>query len=155
MLNRAILMGRLTADPELRQTPNGVSVASFTLAVNRNYSKNAQQQTDFIDIVAWRQTAEFVSRYFRKGQLVAVDGQIQTRSYTDRNGVNRKAFEIVADQVHFAESKASSERANAAYQQPAPTPFEVPNPVAQPAQTFESGDLGDFSEIPADDDLPF
>ena len=104
MLNRAILMGRLTADPELRQTPNGVSVASFTLAVNRNYSKNAQQQTDFIDIVAWRQTAEFVSRYFRKGQLVAVDGRIETRSYTDRNGVNRKAFEIVADQVHFAES---------------------------------------------------
>ena len=154
MLNRAILMGRLTADPELRQTPNGVSVASFTLAVNRNYSKNAQQQTDFIDIVAWRQTAEFVSRYFRKGQLVAVDGRIETRSYTDRNGVNRKAFEIVAEQVHFAESKASSERA-ASYQQPAPTPFEVPSSVAQQAQTFESGDLGDFSEIPADDDLPF
>lgn len=152
MLNRAILMGRLTADPELRQTPNGVSVASFTLAVNRNYSKNAQQQTDFIDIVAWRQTAEFVSRYFRKGQLVAVDGQIQTRTYTDRNGVNRKAFEIVADQVHFAESKASAERAAS---QPAPTPFEVPNPAATQAPAFESGDLGDFAEIPADDDLPF
>ena len=109
MLNTAVLMGRLTADPELRHTPNNLAVTSFTLAVDRSYVKSgAERQTDFIDVVAWRSTAEFVCRYFHKGQLVAVQGSIQTRSYTDREGIKRKAFEIVADNVHFAESKRDS-----------------------------------------------
>ena len=137
MLNRAVLMGRLTKDPEMRRTSSGTEVVSFTLAVNRNYSKTGNPQTDFIDIVAWRGTAKFVYQYFNKGQLVAVDGQIQTRTYTDRNGVNRKAFEIVADQVHFAESKASSEQ-RADYNRTAPGPEQL-GPV----------------EITPDDDLPF
>lgn len=102
MLNRAVLMGRLTADPELKQTQTGVSVCSFSLAVSRNYNRD---QTDFINIVAWRNTAEFAAKYFQKGQLVAVEGAIQTRSYTDRDGNRRTAFEVVADQVYFAESK--------------------------------------------------
>ena len=136
-------MGRLTKAPEMRQTSNGVEVTTFTLAVNRNYSKAGNPQTDFIDIVAWRQTAKFAYQYFNKGQLVAVDGQIQTRTYTDRNGANRKAFEIVADQVYFAESKSASDQ-RADMQRTAPqydTGFTEPE--------------GDFAEIPADDDLPF
>lgn len=102
MLNKAILMGRLSADPELRQTANGVSVVSFRIAVNRTYDRNL---TDWIDIVAWRQTAEFVCKYFQKGDAVIVEGSIQTRSYEDKNGNKRTAVEVVADQVHFAESK--------------------------------------------------
>ncbi|HAH78373.1 MAG TPA: single-stranded DNA-binding protein, partial [Ruminococcaceae bacterium] len=109
MLNVAVIMGRFVADPELRHTSSGISVTSFTLAVDRSYVKaGAERQTDFIDVVAWRNTAEFVCKYFRKGQLAAVQGSIQTRTYTDRSGIKRKAFEIVADNVHFAEPKRDS-----------------------------------------------
>ena len=104
MLNKAILMGRLTANPELKTTPQGTAVTSFTLAVERNYSKD-EKQTDFINIVAWRNTAEFICKYFTKGQLVAVEGNIQTRKYTDKDGNKRIAFEILAEQVYFAEKK--------------------------------------------------
>ena len=158
MLNVAVLMGRLVADPELRHTPNGVSVTSFTLAVDRSYVKaGGERQTDFIDIVAWRNTAEFVCKYFHKGQLAAVQGSIQTRSYTDRAGNKRKAFEIVADNVHFAEPKRESA-------QPAARPVqsgsssETASAAPQdekPAPAYSSGDTGDFEEIPTDDDLPF
>ena len=105
MLNVVALMGRLTADPELRYTQgSNIPVTTFTLAVDRSYVKQGtERQADFIDIVAWRSTAEFVSRYFRKGQLVAVQGSIQTRSYEDKQGIKRKAFEIVDDSVHFAD----------------------------------------------------
>lgn len=129
MLNKAILMGRLVRDPELKYTPNNVAVTSFTLAVNDSFNKD---KVNFIDIVAWRNTAEFVERYFHKGQLVAVEGSIQTRTYTDKNGNNRKAFEVVASSVYFAESKRDS------------TPSNVP-------------DAGDFEEVTdiSDDDLPF
>lgn len=145
MLNSAILMGRLTADPELRHTPNGVAVVRFTLAVERSYAaQGTERQTDFIDVTAWRRTAEFVSRYFHKGQLVAVQGSIQTRSYTDNQGVKRKAFEIVADNVHFAEAKRD------AYAAPSAPSFD--QPTTPPA--YASGDVGDFQEI-ADEDLPF
>lgn len=106
MMNTAILMGRLTADPELKYTPSNIAVIRFTLAVDRGYAKAGEdRQSDFIDVIAWRSTAEFVSRYFRKGMLVAVQGSIQTGSYTDKQGVKRKTFEVVADQVHFAEPK--------------------------------------------------
>lgn len=132
MLNRVVLMGRLTRDPELRQTPNNVSVVTFTLAVERNYQADKNnKQADFINIVAWRHTAEFVSKYFTKGQLVAVEGSIQTRSYQDKDGNNRTAFEVVADQVYFAEKKKSE-------------------------ASHSTGDLSDFEELDADDgDLPF
>ena len=106
MLNVSVLMGRLVADPELRHTPSNVAVTSYTLAVDRSYVKSgADRQTDFIDIVAWRSTAEFISKYFRKGQMMAVQGSIQTRTYTDKDGNKRKAFEILADNVSFCGSK--------------------------------------------------
>ena len=107
MLNCAVIMGRLTADPELRTTNSGISVTSFSVAVDRSYQRAGQErQTDFINVVAWRQTAEFVTRYFHKGSMIAVQGSIQTRKYTDRNGNNRTSFEIVADNVSFCGSKA-------------------------------------------------
>ena len=138
MLNRAILMGRLTRDPELRQTPNNVSVATFSLAVDRNYQADKNnKQTDFIN------------KYFTKGQLVAVEGSIQTRNYQDKDGNNRTAFEVVADQVYFAEKKTSSA--------PSGNNF-VPPPFEEPAKgsSFSVGDLGDFEEFDADDsELPF
>ena len=113
MLNKAILMGRLVADPELRRTPNNNSVTSFTLAVNRSFTRQGEQpQTDFIDIVAWGKTAEFVSRYFVKGQQVAVAGRIQTRMWEDKQGNKRKSVEVDAEDVHFAESKRDSQSRN-------------------------------------------
>lgn len=148
MLNNVVLMGRLVADPELRHTPNDIAVTSFTLAVNRSYVKSgSERQTDFIDIVAWRSTAEFVSKYFHKGQLVAVQGSIQTRTYQDKEGNKRKAFEIVADNVYFAESKRDS----ANYNNDA---YADINQNAQPS-AYASGDADDFQEVPSDDDLPF
>lgn len=151
MLNSVILMGRLVADPELRQTPNGVSVCAFRIAVNRNFTgKDGKQQADFIDIVAWRQSAEFVSKYFAKGKMIIVEGSIQTRSYEDKNGNKRTAVEVVADNVQFGESKSASSSSQS-YSAPAPT--QAP---PEPAVSYASGDVGDFSEMAADsDDLPF
>lgn len=110
MLNTVILMGRLTKDPELKQTPQGVSVTQFSLAVDRNYSKGEEKQTDFINITAWRSTADFVAKYFTKGQLVAVRGRLQTRTWQDQNGQKRYATDVVADEVFFAESKGKTEQ---------------------------------------------
>lgn len=154
MLNTAILMGRLTADPELRHTSSDIAVTSFTLAVDRDYVKaGAERQADFIDIVCWRNTAEFVSRYFHKGMLVAVQGTIQTRSYTDNQGVKRKAFEIVADNVHFAEPKRdSASQPSGGYERRPAAPTPAMQGQAAPAA---SSDNGDFVEIGDDDDLPF
>ncbi|MBR5114047.1 MAG: single-stranded DNA-binding protein [Oscillospiraceae bacterium] len=113
MLNHIVLMGRLTRDPELRHTQQGTSVASFSLAVERDYSSKdgGQKQTDYIDIVAWRSTADFVSRYFTKGQLVAVSGRLQIRDWTDRDGGKRRSAEVVAENVYFAEGKRNRDSA--------------------------------------------
>lgn len=147
MLNTAVLMGRLTADPELRHTNNDIAVASFTLAVDRGYVKaGAERQTDFIDIVCWRTQADFVSKYFHKGMLVAVQGPIQTHSYTDSQGIKRKAFEIVADNVHFAEPKRDGNSAQ---------PFGGSDSQYNRSEPSPSADNGDFVEIDGDDDLPF
>ena len=155
MLNVAVLMGRLVADPELRHTPNGVSVTSFTVAVDRSYVKSGtERQTDFIDIVAWRNTAEFVCKYFRKGQLAAVQGVIQTRSYTDKDGNKRKAVEIIADNVHFAEPKRDG-APSGGYPAARPEGNDAERSAQQPAPAYASGNTGDFEEIPSDDDLPF
>lgn len=106
MLNSVIMMGRITADPELRKTPSDVSVSTFTIAVERSFAKQGEnRETDFFDVVAWRGTAEFVSRFFRKGSMIAVQGRMETRSYEDKKGVKRKAYTIVADNVYFADSK--------------------------------------------------
>ena len=109
MLNRIVLMGRLTRDPELRRTQNGTAVTSFTLAVDRDFkSQSGEKETDFIDCVAWRNTAEFVSKYFTKGRLAVAEGRLQLRDWTDRDGNKRRSAEVVVDNVYFGESKRES-----------------------------------------------
>lgn len=105
MLNHIVLMGRLTGDPVLRRTSSGTAVAEFSLAVERDYSGNGQKETDFIDIVAWRGTAEFVSKYFSKGQMAVVSGRLQVRSWEDKNGKKQYKTEVVAENVYFGEPK--------------------------------------------------
>lgn len=144
MINMVALMGRLTYEPELRSTQNGLSVLSFQIAVDRNYQSQGQErQADFIDCVAWRQTAEFISRFFHKGSMIAIDGSIQTRNYTDKNGNNRKAVEVVVNNASFCGSKAETGTGTApAFEQPAPS--------------YASAQGSDFEEIvDDDDDLPF
>ena len=111
MLNHIVLMGRLTRDPELRRTSSGVAVATFSLAVDRDFASSAtgEKETDFIDIVAWRSTAEFVSKYFTKGRMAVVSGRLQIRNWNDKEGNKRRSAEVVADNVYFGESKRSSE----------------------------------------------
>ena len=132
MLNRAILMGRITKSPELKKTPNGVSVIQISIAVDRDYTpKGQEKQTDFINVVAWRGTAEFIEKHFEKGQLIALTGSIQTRSYTDNQGNKRSVTEVIADQVYFCGGKNDNKK-------------ETP-----------SFDENDFEEISTDSDLPF
>lgn len=139
MFNLVVLTGRLTADPELKTTPNGISVTSFSIAVSRRYRSGETAETDFINIVAWRQSAEFVCKYFTKGSMIGIEGSIQTRKYTDKNGNNRTAFEVVANNVQFVESKRDSAA-----------------PGAEPA-SFSNAGANDFAELGdvSDDDLPF
>ena len=109
MLNNVIIMGRLTRDPELRRTQGGTAVTSFTMAVDRDFkSQSGETETDFIDVVAWRSTAEFVAKYFTKGRMAAVEGRIQVRDWQDKDGNRRKSVEVVADNVYFADSKRDS-----------------------------------------------
>ena len=149
--NKVILMGNMTADPELRQTTSGISVCSFSIAVNRRGSKNEQNQpsVDFINIVAWRQQAEFVSRYFKKGSSIVVCGSIQTRNWTDNNGQKRYVTEVVADEVSFGAPAASSQN-NAERSQ-----SQSYTPTAYGAPSFNSTGSADFEEIPNDESLPF
>ena len=109
MFNLAILTGRLTNDVELKVTTSGISVCTFSIAVDRAYKKGEEKQTDFLNVVCWRSTAEFVSKWFKKGSLIGIEGSIQTRKYQDKDGNNRTAFEIVANNVHFVESKRSAD----------------------------------------------
>ena len=136
-MNKAILIGRLTKEPETRYTQtNNIQVTSFTLAVNRRFAKEGEQQADFINIVAWNKTAEFVSKYFKKGQQVAVVGRIQTRNYDDNNGVKHYVTEVIAEEVYFADSKKEG--------QVDASNMESSTPVTN----------NDF-EITSSDDLPF
>ena len=140
MFNLVVLTGRLTADPELKTTSNGTSVVSFSIAVDRRYRSGEERQTDFINIVAWRSSAEFISKYFKKGSLIGIEGSIQTRKYTDKNGNNRTAFEVVANNVQFVESKRDGSSVSA----------------GEPAG-FSNADVNDFADLgdAQDDDLPF
>ena len=115
MLNKVFLQGRLVADPELRQTPAGVSVATFRIAVDRDFKnkETGEKETDFVTIVTWRATAEFVSRYFQKGRMAIVEGRLQMRNYTDRDGNKRTAAEVVADNVYFGDSRRDGESGGA------------------------------------------
>lgn len=153
MLNSAILMGRLTADPELKHTQSGIAMTRFTLAIDRRYAKPGEEKkTDFIDILAWRNTAEFISKYFHKGQLVAVEGSIQTGSYQDKEGIKRRTFEVVANNVHFAEPFHGKGNNDNSDYQPSNNTDEDNN---QKGQSYTNGNTGDFEEVPVDDDLPF
>lgn len=159
MLNHIVLMGRLTRDPELRRTGSGIAVATLRLAVDRDYAPKdgSPRETDFIDVVAWRSTAEFVCKYFTKGQLMAVTGSIQTRNYEDRNGNKRKAVEIQATEVNFASSKreGGSMGGDPSYGQPRASAPAQPAAFSEPAPAYSSGSSEDFEEILGDDDLPF
>ncbi|MBR5272137.1 MAG: single-stranded DNA-binding protein [Clostridia bacterium] len=147
MINNVVLMGRLAVDPELRTTPTGVSVTSFAIAVERSYAKQGEDRTaDFIDIVAWRQSAEFITRYFRKGSMIAIEGSLQTRTYTDKDGNKRKAVEVLANRVSFCGSKNETGTAGASR-------FDTPGSASGAAYT--SGGAGDFESIVDDEDLPF
>ena len=144
MLNSVIIMGRLTADPELRTTTNGLSVTSFTVAVDRNYKSGDERQTDFISVVAWRGTADFVTRFFKKGQMIAVQGSLQVRSYEDKNGNKRTAYDVVADNVSFCGSKSEGNT------------FGAPRQESAPAVSYQSADAGSFSVLPDDNSgFPF
>ena len=160
-MNKVILMGRLTADPELKTTPNGISVTSFSLAVDRNYVKQGgERKTDFINVVAWRQRAEFICRDFTKGQLIALDGSIETRQYVDKNGNNRTAFEVVVENAYFTGDRRGMQQGGGyqqqgGYQQNSYQPA-APEPIPQEdPSTYSSGSAGDFEDMPLDDDLPF
>lgn len=145
MFNLVVLTGRLTADPELRTTQSGVSVVSFSIAVQRQYKSGEEPITDFINIVAWRHTAEFITKYFKKGNLIGIEGSIQTRKYTDKDGNNRVAFEVLASNVQFVESKRNN--ADVDISKDAADPLKAVSEKLQNAG-FEQTDI-------SDDDLPF
>ena len=151
MLNVAVVMGRLVADPELRHTPSDVAVTSFTLAVDRSYVKSGtERQADFIDVIAWRQSADFVCRYFQKGSLVAINGRLQTNNYQDKTGANRTSVAVVADNINFAGSKGTSKPVDEGGEA---APRSEAWPKADPPANY--GGVDDFSVIDDSDDLPF
>ena len=152
-MNQVVLMGRMTRDPELRHTQTGTPVASFTLAVDRGFAPKdgGERQTDFIDIVAWRGTAEFVSKYFVKGQLTAVTGKLQIRDWTDKDGNKRRSAEVVADNVYFTgDKRGGGDGSTGAYRPAEPRRDNYSDGYSSPVQS--SG----FAELDDDDgDLPF
>ena len=152
MLNVVAIMGRLVADPELRTTTQGNGVCSFRIACDRSYVQQGQErQADFIDIVAWRQQADFVSKYFQKGSMIAIEGSLQTRNYQDKNGNNRTAVEVVANNISFAGAKRQDAQSVPSYEQQ--TISHVQQAKAQTG--FAQGSADDFAVISDNDDLPF
>ncbi len=157
-MNHVSLIGRLTADPELRHTPSGTAMTKFTVAVDRRFSRQGEErQADFISVVAWQQTAEFVCKYFTKGRRIALTGRIQTGSYTDQNGNKRYTTDVVAENVEFCDSKNDSNSGNGGYTNYQNSSYQQPSrQEPAPAVTaYSSGDAGDFSDMPTDEDLPF
>ena len=148
-MNSICLMGRLTGDPELKTTQSGVSVTSFRVAVDRAYrSKDQERQADFIPCVAWRNTAEFISRYFHKGQRIALQGSLQSRSYTANDGSQRTVYEVVVDNAFFCESKGGNAGGAPSYDSQIP-------PMSEARPAFSTANSGDFETIVSDEDLPF
>ncbi len=155
MLNHIVLMGRLTRDPELRRTGSGVAVATFALAVDRDFPNSAtgERETDFIDIVAWRNTAEFVDKYFSKGRMAVVSGRLQIRNWTDKEGNKRRSAEVIADNVYFGDSKRDS---SDSYSAPGYGTAPAAPSYAAPAYSAPAAPASDFSMIEDDDSqLPF
>lgn len=161
MLNRAIIMGRVTANPELRQTQGGVSVLSFTVAVDSRFTnQNGERQTNFIHCVAWRHTAEFISKYFVKGQMIAIDGSLQSRSYVDKNGNNRSVLELVVENVSFCGSKAENEAVRArsgmvAQKMESGSTNTSTDTTADGFSVDDVEGIEGFEELSTDDELPF
>lgn len=158
MLNIVAIMGRLVYDPELKTTPQGTSVCSFRIACDRSYTPQGQQrQADFIDVVAWRQSAEFVSKYFQKGSMIAIEGSLQTRQYQDKQGNNRTAVEVLANQISFAGPKAAEKPAVRDFDQQTRNHVQQANAAqnAPQGQQATDADLDNFIEIADDGDLPF
>ena len=162
MLNVVALMGRLVYEPELKTTPSGINVCSFRIACDRNFARQGEQrQADFIDIVAWRSQAEFVSKYFQKGSLIAIDGSIQTRQYQDKNGNNRTATEVLASQVSFCGGKAAEKPAVRDFDQQTENHVREANTAhsapqkSQNVPEYSQGSADDFSVIDDSEDLPF
>ena len=152
MLNKIILMGRLTRDPELRRTGSGTAVTSFSLAVDRDFkSQSGEKETDFIDVVAWRSTAEFVAKYFTKGRMAVVEGRLQIRDWTDKDGNKRRTAEVVADNIYFGDSKRDG---NGGGYNDGPS-YSAPV-YSAPVGGYAAPVGGDFAEIDDEDgDLPF
>jgi len=168
MLNKVILMGRLCADPEFRQTPSGTATCRIRIAVNRQFvnKQTGERETDFINVTCWRQTAEFVSRYFHKGSMIIVEGSLRNNDWTDQNGVKHYSMDVQADNVSFGESKNAAQgggygqQNNGGYkatykQQNYSQPAAAPASQAAPQQSVQLGDLGDFEEILSDGEVPF
>lgn len=150
MLNVVCLMGRLGADPELRYTPSQIPVTSFSIAVDRTFQpKDQEKQTDWINIVAWRGTAEFITRYFHKGSMIAVQGSLQSKNYTDKQGNKRTSYEVVADNVFFGESKRDSGSSQNEHFESQIPQYDETKPA------FSTAEPGDFEEIVGDEELPF
>lgn len=143
MLNRIILMGRLTHDPELRRTQSDTPVCSFSLAVDRDYKRDGEKETDFIDIVAWRSTADFVSKYFTKGRMAVVEGRLQIRDWTDKEGGKRRSAEVIADNVYFGDSKPKDSGSN------------VPAYDGEPGAEFGAPPSGFTPDFGDDGEMPF
>lgn len=149
--NKVILIGNLTADPELKTTQNGISVASFSIAVGRRKVKDQEPQTDFINCVAWRNTAEFICNYFQKGKAILIVGSLQTRNWTDQNGQKRYVTEVVAEEAQFVEKKTDS----ASTVEASRMPSKAPSQNANSSNTPYSSQAVQFEEMTGDDDLPF
>lgn len=157
MLNVVAIMGRLVADPELRTTQQGTNVCTFRIACERSYTpKGQQRQADFVDIVAWGKTAEFICKFFQKGSMIAIDGSLQTRNYQDKNGNNRTAVEVVANNISFAGAKTADKPAAASYEQQTRNHAQQAKAAQNaPQPAYTQGSMDDFSVINDTDDLPF
>lgn len=157
MLNVVAIMGRLVADPELRTTQQGTNVCTFRIACDRNFAKPGEQRlADFIDVIAWRQQAEFVCRYFQKGSMIAIDGSIQTRQYQDKQGNKRTAVEVLANNISFAGAKAADKPAARDFdQQTQNYTHEAKTAQSAPQPAYTQGSMDDFAVISDTDDLPF
>ena len=157
MLNVVAIMGRLVADPELRTTTQGTNVCSFRIACDRNFARQGEQrQADFVDIVAWGKTAEFICKFFQKGSMIAVDGSLQTRNYQDKQGNKRTAVEVVANNISFAGAKAAEKPAARDFnQQTQNYTHEAKTAQSAPQPAYTQGSMDDFSVISDTDDLPF
>lgn len=151
MYNRIILMGRLTKDPELKTTQSGVTFCRFSIAVDRGYKSGEEKQTDFFDITAWRQTAEFICKYFCKGKAIHIEGKLQNNNYTDQNGVKHYSNAIIADNVGFCGDRAAE---GSAQYKPSQASIPQSSPPAK-QNNVELGDLGDFEEILDGGEVPF